>query len=60
MEIYCDRIGSRDGCLAQQNTRAKEIRVELEESVTTHAADEDKVSIRGNQAEMIILKGLAS
>ena len=44
---------------APKDTQAKEIWDELEKSVVTHVADEIKVSIRGDHAEMIILKKIA-
>ncbi len=43
----------------EKNEAAREIWDELEKSVVTHVADDVKVSIRGQHAEMIIIKKLA-
>ena len=40
----------------QHNASATEMWDELEKSVVTHVADDVRVSIRGQQAELIILK----
>ena len=45
--------------IVQHNTAAAELWDELEKSVVTHVADDVKVSIKGTDAEMVILKKLA-
>lgn len=44
---------------SKSDEKAREMWDELEKSVVTHVADEIKVSIRGEQAEMIIYKKMA-
>ena len=44
---------------SKSDEKAREMWDELEKSVVTHVADEIKVSIRGEQAEMVIYKKMA-
>ena len=53
MSAYQSRLSTM---LDEQNSSAKEMWDELEKSVVTHVADDIRVSIRGQQAEMTILK----
>ena len=55
MMEYQNALRSR----VSQDESAREMWDELEKSVVTHVADDVKVSIRGQQAEMIIVKKLA-
>ena len=55
MVEYEDELSSR---IAKNDSRAKDAWDELEKSVVAHVADDVKVSIRGSQVEMIIIKKL--
>lgn len=55
MMAYQNELRSR----VDKDEQAREMWDELEKSVVTHVADDVKVAIRGQQAEMIIVKKLA-
>jgi hypothetical protein len=55
MNTYQNQLAA---LVKQKNEKALEMWDELEKSVVTHVADDIKVSIRGQQVEMTILKKL--
>lgn len=55
MNTYQNQLATM---VKQNNAKAMEMWDELEKSVVTHVADDIKVSIRGQQVEMTILKKL--
>ena len=57
MVKYEDALSAR---IKRDDSQAKEAWDELEKSVVAHVADDVKVSIRGRQVEMIIVKKLAA
>ncbi len=57
MTRYEDELSTR---IERDDSQAKEAWDELEKSVVAHVADDVKVSIRGRQVEMIIIKKLTA